>query len=203
MTSVAVQLPRMTAWAHFFLREVLSEGDCAVDLTAGKGRDTLVLAKLIGPSGILLSFDIQPQALQTTAALLEQDNLPAKFCHQAKPPAEAGIWLIEADHALLGEYLSSSPRAIVANLGYLPGGDPTIFTQVGNLRKALLASMERLAAGGRIVLVVYIGHPGGREEQTMLEELTAELSARDWHVLRLQILNRQDAPYLLVLEKRR
>lgn len=198
-----LQLPRMTAWAHMFLRQTLRSGDCAVDLTAGKGRDSLLMAELVGHGGRVLSFDIQPQALQATASLFEDHGLTAHIWTKPSPPPENGTWLIDADHARLSDYLDAAPRAVTANLGFLPGGDPTICTKGDSTRQALSASLNCLAVGGRIVLVVYIGHPCGREEQVMLEQLACDLPPRDWHVLRLQVLNRQDAPYLLVLEKRR
>ena len=37
-------LIRIVTWSHELVREVLRPGDLAVDLTAGKGRDTLALA---------------------------------------------------------------------------------------------------------------------------------------------------------------
>jgi len=50
--------------------------------------------------------------------------------------------------------------------------------------------------------VVYVGHLGGDDESRQLEALLQGLSARHWHILRLQVVNRTDAPYLLVVEKR-
>ncbi len=71
-----VSLIRVVLWAHQLLAEVLSPGDTAVDLTAGNGTDTLFLARLVGPVGRVIAFDIQQQALQNTAILLDSAAIP-------------------------------------------------------------------------------------------------------------------------------
>jgi predicted methyltransferase len=39
--------------------QVLQPGDTAVDATAGNGHDTLALAELVGPQGVVWALDLQ------------------------------------------------------------------------------------------------------------------------------------------------
>ncbi len=91
----------------------------------------------------------------------------------------------------------------MANLGYLPGGDKTIITRPETTRSALQQAADLLAVGGRISVVVYTGHPGGRAEGDQIDAWFGALAADSWDVLRTQILNRPESPYLLVAEKKR
>ncbi|MFM7397885.1 MAG: rRNA methyltransferase, partial [Verrucomicrobiota bacterium] len=61
---------RVTETAADVLRATLSDGDVAIDGTAGRGRDTLLLAGLVGASGRVHAFDVQAEAIDATRALL-------------------------------------------------------------------------------------------------------------------------------------
>ena len=43
---------------HEFLSHSVKAGDFCIDATAGKGRDTALLCRLVGESGRVLAFDI-------------------------------------------------------------------------------------------------------------------------------------------------
>lgn len=195
----------MITWSRDFIGEVLSEGDLAVDLTAGTGRDTLFLFQKVGYEGTVVAFDIQEEAIARTARLLSDAGARvfAEAPEGLSAGIEPGVHLIHDCHSNIDLYLDKAPKGVIANLGYLPGGDTQIITEVETTRSALEKGMEILAPGGRMVVVVYVGHPGGREEGQMLEDVLSELSSKQWHVLRLNVMNRRDSPYLLVAEKRR
>jgi hypothetical protein len=55
-----------------------------------------------------------------------------------------------------------SYRLVTFNLGYLPGGDHSVTTNVDTTIQALQASSNVLQSGGLISVVAYVGHPGGR-----------------------------------------
>lgn len=55
-------LTRIVPWSQQLVCEVLRPGDLAVDLTAGKGRATLALAKAVGAQGQVVAFDLQTTA---------------------------------------------------------------------------------------------------------------------------------------------
>lgn len=192
-------LIRMVRWAQRLVAEVLEAGDLAIDLTAGNGADTLFLARQVGPDGRVFAFDVQSEALRHTGARLSEAGISWAFDGQG----DAGtVRLVHDSHARLREYTQGSARGIMANLGYLPGGDPELTTRAEITLEALRQALDLLVIGGRMALVVYIGHPQGEEECRAVEELLQGLSSRDWHILRMQVANRRQAPYLLVVERR-
>jgi len=201
-------LPHMASWAHQFVGDILAHGDLAVDLTAGLGKDALFLYHRVGPSGQVLAFDIQQTALQSSQQLLQEAGVEAPILESGAilPVRQPGAYLIHDSHAHLASYLSPlcrSPRAVIANLGYLPGGDARVTTQKDSTFAAVEAALSALAIGGRLVLVLYVGHPGGREEADLVTKRFSQLCSRHWYVLKLETSNRHDAPFLLVAEKRR
>jgi hypothetical protein len=203
--SVSLQLTNMTRWAHLMLEPVLESGGFAVDLTAGNGHDTLFLWRRVGPEGAVLAFDVQPRALHNTSRRLAEAGAPV---HRLEPgqsirSPERGVFLIRACHSALAQLCKLPPVAIMANLGYLPGGDHELVTHQKTTLNALCRASELLAAGGRIVVTAYPGHPGGQAESRAVQEFFASLDARQWLVLNLCSGNRPHAPILLVAEKRR
>ena len=58
--------------AHKFVSEHVKPGDFCIDATAGKGRDTVFLCELVKESGKVLAFDIQPDAIAQTTALIAE-----------------------------------------------------------------------------------------------------------------------------------
>jgi hypothetical protein len=203
--SASLQLTNMTRWAHLMLEPVLESGGFAVDLTAGNGHDTLFLWRRVGPEGAVLAFDVQLRALHNTSRRLAEAGAPV---HRLEPgqsirSPERGVFLIRACHSALAQLCKLPPVAIMANLGYLPGGDHELVTHQKTTLNALCRASELLAAGGRIVVTAYPGHPGGQAESRAVQEFFASLDARQWLVLNLCSGNRPHAPILLVAEKRR
>lgn len=194
-------LTNMVARAHEHLASVLNPGDLAVDLTAGNGHDTLFLYRRVGPNGRVVAFDIQGRALEVTASRLRKAGAEVAFSPLKGTPS-AGVHLVHDSHCRLGHYLTEPPRAIIANFGYLPGGDPSLKTEKTSTIEAMSRALELLAHGGRLAVVAYAGHPGGREEGESVAALFRSLSPQRWRVMRLEAINRSEAPYLLVAEKR-
>lgn len=195
-------LTRIVSWSQQLVAEVLAPGDLAVDLTAGRGRDTLALARAVGPQGQVVAFDLQRAALDQTASLLQEQGFAAR-CWPAgqRLPRQTGIFLVQACHSSLSSITGDAPRAIMANLGYLPGGDPALVTRPLSTVAALRGALDLLAAGGRLAVTVYPGHPGGLEEGRLVEELLGSLPGDRWQVLSLRVANVEVAPYLLVAER--
>jgi len=138
------------------IQEVLLPGDCAIDATMGNGHDTLFLTRIVGDQGKVFAFDIQSNALELTRARLKKDRLSV--------PVSLNL----CSH---GELLRCIPntyigkiKAIMFNLGYLPGSDKSIQTNPQETVKALSAALILLSTSGCISIVVYTGHPGGLEE---------------------------------------
>lgn len=204
MQQVFEQFTDMTRWAHAMLTPALEPGALAVDLTAGNGFDTLFLWRAVGSAGTVLAFDIQAQALSETRRRLDAAGARTVRLADAEclPADTPGVFLACACHALLPRLLRRAPQAVMANLGYLPGGDHAVITRSETTLQALHAALTLLAVGGRLAVAAYPGHPGGDQESRAVRELFATLDARQWLVLELSASNRPRAPRLLLAEKR-
>jgi 16S rRNA C1402 N4-methylase RsmH len=186
--------------AQQLLSDILQPGDLAIDLTAGNGSDTLFLAKAVGQSGRVLAFDIQQEALLKTAEKLRKVGIFVENTFSKQQ--SSGVTLICANHDTFSRFIDSPPRGIIANLGYLPGGDETLTTHKASTVSALQQATDVLTVGGRLAVVVYPGHPGGDEEGEAVDSLFSLLPLNRWQVLRISVANAAAAPYLLVAEKR-
>lgn len=196
-------LARVVDWGHEILSDVVCSGDLVVDLTAGTGQDTLALYKMVGSTGQIVAFDIQSQALLATSERLIAAGARVRLQQQDIHPVlrEPGIDLLKMSHAEVESVLPAAPKGIIANLGYLPGGDKELTTLPGSTLLALERSCALLAVGGRLAVVVYPGHPGGAEEGTAVTKFCTELDDSRFQVLLMQVCNRPQAPFLFVVEK--
>lgn len=180
----------ITQQAHELLA-TYARGSLAIDATAGNGHDTLFLANLVGPTGTVWAFDIQPEALCRTAARLEGQQISVQLRLKSGHPVPTTdvshrVIAIEADHAEIALSLPPEIRGRVAvimfNLGYLPGADKECITTTSSTLTALDAAIMLLAPGGVLTVVVYPGHPGGREEaeavRSWFQQRTGESSVR-------------------------
>lgn len=182
-------------FCHLLLRSHLNPGDWALDATAGNGHDTLFLARLVGTHGRVFAFDIQPQAMEATRALLESNHIPQETFR-----------LHQACHSTLAQYLppesSSRFNAILFNLGYLPGGDKSIITTTATTESAVITALSLLQPGGLLLIVAYPGHDGGDSEAALLRRLAQSLPIAEFHAAEFHALNaRSPAPLVLVFQK--
>ncbi len=179
-------------YSHQLLEEVIAPNDIVVDATMGNGHDTLYLAQQV-PQGLVHSFDVQAQALAETRTLLAKHSLTAK------------INLHQIGHEALGTVIAHKTpiKAAVFNLGYLPKSDKQIITKANTTLKALEELTDRLALGGRIVIVAYYGHQGGAAELTAVTDFCQRLDQHNYQVLQYQFINQKNhPPILFCIEKR-
>jgi len=200
----STSLNRIIPWCHDLLSEVVSPGDFAVDLTAGRGQDTLALWRMVGEQGQVVAFDIQQDALrQTQQRLLEAGatvRMVAPDCLSLS--VQPGVDLLNCCHSRYAEVIAAAPTAIIANLGYLPGGNQQLITTSETTLEALHQALVGLTLGGRLAVVVYPGHAGGAEEAMSVDRLFSTLDSHYYDVLQLQLPNRTQAPGLFIAEKR-
>ncbi len=180
--------------AHDLIRDILHPGDIAIDATVGNGHDTVFLAKQVGPSGHVYGFDIQQQAIDSTVDKLRQAQL--SDC----------LTLIHASHADMGEKipvdLHGKIKAIMFNLGYLPGGDKSVITQTGSTLIALTVATRILAVDGIITLLAYPGHPGGDQETDQVKNWCEQLDREQFEISTIYSTEHKDtAPRLFVIRK--
>jgi hypothetical protein len=190
-------------WSHQLLSEVLTAGDCAIDLTAGRGNDLLWLTEQVASNaaGKVVAFDVQRESISSCVSLLEQHQLRFETIEAQQSVMPGGISLVHGCHSQWPDLGQQRPQGVIANFGYLPGGDHRLITDPQTTVAALEQAASALAVGGRMALVLYTGHPGAEQECQAIEAFCAELPVRQWHIIRLQTVNRNKAPYLLGLEK--
>jgi len=198
-------LTDMTHWSHVALAEVLRPGDLAVDLTVGSGNDTAFLAEAVGPGGCVAGFDIQVKALEGAAAMLAGKGIEVTLHKERGEPGipSSGVHLYLADHARWTDLVDGAPKAIIANLGYLPGYDQSLVTEAATTVAALSDALERLPVGGRLAVVCYQDHPGGREEGRAVKELLTRETHGAFRVLCIDNHLYLKGPFVMVAERRK
>ncbi len=176
--------------ASDMLRRTVKEGDTVVDATMGNGHDTQLLCSLVGKTGRVYSFDVQQRALDSTRKLLESDGL-----------MERAI-LLNVSHDHLAEYIPGSVKAVVFNLGWLPGGDHGITTIAETTLRAVEQALAMLLPSGLLTLCAYPGHSEGKRELELLTRYFSSLSSRKYNVLQHVFLNAgQGAPVCFAVQK--
>lgn len=181
---------RATEISHMLLSQFLKGGEWVVDATAGNGNDTLFLAEKVGPGGRVFAFDLQAEALAQSQQIIEKHGYDQR------------VTFIHGGHEHLTKHINQPVRAIIYNLGYLPGGDKSIVTRVETTLQSLRQGLDLLEEGGIISLTLYRGHPGGQEEAAQVEELLQSLSSPPWQIMTWQKLNgSSNSPVLVIVHK--
>jgi 16S rRNA C1402 N4-methylase RsmH len=181
--------------AHQLLHEVLAPGDIAIDATVGNGHDTLFLASKVGAQGKVYGFDIQQQALDSAWQRLELagEGVQVSLYHAGH----------ETMAILLPESVAGKVKAVMFNLGYLPGGDKQRTTAASTTLAALQAALSLLAPGGVISLLAYTGHLGGREEAELVKSWAHSLPQEVFHVsVEVPPSESGNAPEWVVVQRR-
>ena len=183
-------LERVIQYAQTLLKKSVSEGEIAVDATAGNGHDTLFLANLVGDNGYVYAFDVQKEAVDATLHRLLDNALE----HRAI--------VLKDGHENVAKYINKPVAAAIFNLGYLPGGNHEVITRPDTTIQAIESLLTLLKVGGVIVLVVYYGHEGGKDERNEVIEFVSNLPQKHVHVLRYEFMNQKnDPPFIIALEK--
>ncbi len=171
-------LSRPMTCTHDWISSVVLPGDTVVDATAGNGHDTVFLTRLAGPAGHVHAFDVQEDAILSTRERLEEAGLLTPSVH-----------LHLASHDRLAELVSGPVKAIVFNLGYLPGGDKKTVTRTDCTLAALEQAANLIAPNGLLSVMCYPGHEGGAEEAEAVEAFLSRLPHHSWRTGKYQLLN--------------
>ncbi|UWG98995.1 methyltransferase domain-containing protein [Dehalobacter sp. DCM] len=175
-----------------YLQNRIKAGDIVVDATAGRGKDTLFLAECVGPLGKVYAFDIQEDAIASTRELLTEYQLMDR------------VALFLESHSEIDKIVPTGIKAVIFNLGYLPGSNQQVTTHPETTIQAIEAGVRLLTEKGLIVLTVYRGHDQGAAESASLNTYLAGLPKKDFSVLQGIYLNQGDAsPYWLIIQKNR
>ena len=187
--------PDLTAvkFVQDFLAARLVHPRLCVDATCGNGGDTAFLCRLTAPEGRVLGFDIQPEAIASTRARLEQAGVPA------------GQYALHCDsHAHLLQYVQpGTADAVMFNFGWLPGADHSVFSTADSSIPALEAALAALRVGGVLSAILYSGRVIGTDEKQSILSWLRALPLEKYTVLVCDFANWADTAPLpcLVLKK--
>lgn len=172
------------------INRYIKEGSIVLDATVGNGNDTLDLARLVTDKGKVYGFDIQSIAIENTKSLLIQNQL------------EDRVILIKDSHENIDKYIFKPLDFALYNLGYLPKGDKEIKTRSSSTVISVDKTLKLLKDNGILLIVSYIGHPGGLEEMKALEGYLKDLDQKQFSVLKNEFINQVNSPPLLyIIEK--
>lgn len=167
------------AWSHVMLDRLLKQDHLVVDLTAGKGKDTLFAAKRAKE---VVAMDIQPAAIEQTRALLREQDIK-------------NVRLICDSHEVLANVVDIAfVDAFVMNLGYLPGGDKDITTLWSSTKQTLETILSAMKSGALISLSIYPGHEAGKLESEGIDEMLAKLDQKKFKVNKITFPNQKHCP---------
>lgn len=184
-------------YSQHLLKELVEQFPAGnfIDATLGNGNDFNTILSHPSFKGKAFGFDIQPDALSATRELLERHAERLSGDYQ----------LIQDSHAKIDDYLPEELplHGAIFNLGYLPGGDHTITTQYDSTLLALKQITQRLVKKGRVIVVIYSGHPAGQIEKNELLHELSQWPQEAFQVLQYGFINQRNSPPItLVIEKR-
>lgn len=177
-------------WAQEMISGALKDGAVAVDATMGNGHDTQWLCGLVGPTGRVYAFDVQPEAVRRTEERLRAAGLLSR----AK--------LLCEGHERMAELVPEPADAILFNLGWLPGAEHGVTTRVETTLAAVNAALTVLREDGVMTVCVYPGHEEGARERKALLEWACALDCHRYDAMLKTYLNQpNDPPCLLAVRK--
>lgn len=188
--------------AHWMLKDIINTNDVVVDATMGNGYDTQFLAEL---GANVYAFDVQEEALNATEKRLDDAGIKNQIFEKnlSNLLTEPSVNLVLSGHEKLSEYVKEPIKAAIFNLGYLPKTDKSVVTKADTTLTALDALTNQLVVGGRIAIMIYYGHEGGKEEKDAVIKWTSSLPQKDWEVTSYAPLNQIHTPPILVLIEKR
>lgn len=171
---------------EYYIQNYISEGDTAIDATAGNGNDTLKLCSAVGTSGKVYAFDIQTPAIDETRKRLDDNGY-------------TNASLICDSHSEMDKYIPGSVKAVIFNLGYLPGGDHKLQTKYDTTITAIGKALSVLDNEGFISVTVYYGKNSGTEEKEKVMDYLKSLSHKEYTVTVHDFYNRPNNPPITVI----
>jgi len=181
---------RPTEAAHTLVRERVNPGDRVIDATIGNGYDTVFLADLVGPSGHVDGFDIQNEAIESARFKLHERHNDNFTLHQI-------------GHEKMADLIVAPVQSVMFNLGYLPGGDKDVTTQPTTTTEALQAAVDILSPTGIVTILIYTGHPGGREEADAVRSFCCALNDNQFTTtLHKSPSDNPAAPFLITITRK-
>lgn len=169
--------------SHELLTSLNLAEKISIDMTCGRGNDTLFLSSI---SKLVYAFDIQEEAIQSTQALLKENH-------------RDNVILIHANHEFVDQYVSEEIGAVIYNLGYLPSGNKDIKTSALSTIESLKKVLKMLMVNGKVVIVLYQKHEAN--ESMEVKHFCSNLDCHHFDVLQISVLNKELAPFIIQITK--
>jgi SAM-dependent methyltransferase len=184
--------PKPIELAHQLLRNIVKPSDCVVDATLGNGHDALFLAQLVGEAGLVIGFDVQQEAIESSTQRMIENGMRNYKFHLTGH---------ENMHEVIA--LENLPlAAVMFNLGYLPNADKSIMTNEHTSLLALEIALDIVKVGGMISIMCYPGHEGGDIESLAVSEWAENLLRENYKVAKYALHNAPNIPpFLLLIQK--
>lgn len=179
-------------FSHWLMKRFLPEKAAVIDATAGRGKDTLFLSRLLGNDSRIWAFDIQQKAVELTRKKLKEKGL-----------VHSGITVINDGHENIKDYVDRQIDGAIFNLGYLPGENKDIITRPDTTLTAIRSCLSILKSKGLIVIVIYTGHPGGKDEKMEIINFSSALNCNQYNVLHYHFINQEKPPAEVVAIRKR
>lgn len=175
--------------ADYMIRTI-QPGDSVVDATMGNGKDTLFLCGLVGETGHVYAFDVQEEAVRRTQERVGEAGFAARTT------------LLLAGHETMARHVPQGVKAVMFNLGWLPGAQHIVTTKTDTTLEAVRAAVELIGRGGIVTVCIYPGHEEGTRELHALLDYAKGLSVRTYNVLHHHFLNAAEGtPELILIQK--
>lgn len=168
---------------HEKLDNLNKEIKVSIDMTAGRGHDTLKLAQI---SEKVYTFDIQEEAIESTKELTKDFN---------------NIQYILDSHLNVDKYVKPYVDVVMINCGYLPGGNKKIITNKDNTVMALSKVHRLLKKNSVLMITVYPGHPGGKEEAKGVYQWIKHHVDRNQYTLETLEYDTKNSPIAYIMTK--
>lgn len=178
-------------WAAEIIEPAMYPGARAVDATMGNGYDTCWLCGLAGEQGKVYAFDVQAEAVEHTRERLEQTG----YLSRAQ--------LFHAGHERMAELISEPVDVVMFNLGWLPGAQHGVTTQVETTLQAVENALSILKEDGVMTVCIYPGHDEGTRELHALLEWAKGLDGKRFDAMIKTYINQPNHPPLMLAVKKK
>lgn len=168
---------------HEFLEKTVQPDWVCVDMTTGRGHDTLALAKL---SKKVYAFDIQEEAIFSSKKLTSDYS---------------NIEYIHDDHQNINQYVQPYVNLVIYNLGYLPGGNKKIITNKDSTLVSLSKVHQLLKINSVLIITAYPGHKGGDKEAKAVELWVNHQVDKKQYEVEVYNYNTKNAPIAYIMKR--
>ncbi|WDC85829.1 class I SAM-dependent methyltransferase [Caloramator sp. mosi_1] len=131
---------------------------------------------------MVYAFEVQKSAIEKFNAILDEEGIK-------------NIKVIYDGHENMDIYIEEQVKAIMFNLGYLPGSDKTITTKSDTTLMAVQKGLKLLMPGGVMTIAAYVGHEEGQREAEDLLKFISEIDSKQFSIMKIDFINRRNAPF--------